>query len=48
MYKLELTGQEIETIAKILQEAPYKIVQPILDNIAKQIEDQNNLPNKKK
>ena len=40
-YTLILTPQEIETIARIMQEWPYRIVKPILDNIWKQIDIQN-------
>lgn len=40
-YTLILTDKEIDTIAKILQEWPYRIVRPILDNIAKQVDIQN-------
>lgn len=41
MYKLELQPQELDIIAKMLQEWPYRIVKPVLDNIAKQIDEQN-------
>ena len=40
-YTLILTSQEIEIIAKIMQEWPYRIVRPILDNIWKQVDIQN-------
>lgn len=41
MYKLGLSPQELDIIAKMLQEWPYRIVKPVLDNIAKQIDEQN-------
>lgn len=37
-YTIILSPQEIDTIAKILQEWPYRIVQPILENMAKQVD----------
>jgi hypothetical protein len=40
-YTLILEDKELNTIAGILQEWPYRIVRPILDNIAKQIDIQN-------
>lgn len=40
-YTLILSPQEIDTIAKILQEWSYRIVKPILDNIWQQIDIQN-------
>ena len=41
-YNIILNSQELEIISRILQEAPYKIVKPILDNIAWQVSIQNN------
>ena len=40
-YTLILTDKEIDIMARILQEWPYRIVRPILDNIAKQVDIQN-------
>lgn len=40
-YNIILTSKEIEIISKILQEWPYKVVAPILDNIWKQVDIQN-------
>lgn len=40
-YTLILTSQEIEVISRMLQEWPYKYVRPILDNIWKQVDVQN-------
>jgi hypothetical protein len=40
-YTIILTPQEIETISRVLQEWPYRIVRPILENIGKQVDIQN-------
>jgi hypothetical protein len=40
-YTLILDNKEIEVIARCLWEWPYRIVKPILDNIWKQIDIQN-------
>jgi len=40
-YTLILTAQEIKLISQILQEWPYKMVAPLLDNIWKQVDLQN-------
>lgn len=40
-YTLIFTPQEIDTIARVMQEWPYRIVKPILDNIAQQVDIQN-------
>ena len=40
-YTIKLTDRELEQMAMILQEAPYKIVKPLLDKIWQQIDEQN-------
>lgn len=40
-YTIKFTNREIETLALVLQEAPYKIVKPLLDKIWQQIDAQN-------
>jgi len=47
-YNITLDNKELETISRILQEWPYKMVAPILDNIAKQVEVQNKSDNLQK
>ena len=47
-YNITLDNKELETISRILQEWPYKMVAPILDNIAKQVEVQNRSDNLQK
>lgn len=40
-YTIKLTDKELESIAMIMQEWPYRIVKPILENIWQQIDEQN-------
>ena len=40
-YSIILSPQEIEVMSRILQEWPYRIVKPLLDNIAQQVDMQN-------
>lgn len=40
-YTIILSSQEINVISKMLQEWPYKIVAPVLDNLGKQVDIQN-------
>lgn len=40
-YTIILTDKELDTIARIIQEWPYRIVKPILDNIWQQVDIQN-------
>ena len=35
-YTLTLTGQDVATIAQVLNEAPYKLAQPILEKLSAQ------------
>ena len=48
MYKINLTPEELNTIARILQEWTYRIVKPILENIAQQVDKQNQSLHKTK
>lgn len=40
-YSINLTAQDLSVIAKALQEQPYKVVFPILQNIWQQVDRQN-------
>lgn len=40
-YNIILNWQDINIIAKMLQEWPYRIVKPVIDSIASQIDIQN-------
>jgi len=40
-YTLILTAKEIEIISRLLGEWPYRVVRPIIDNIAQQVDKQN-------
>lgn len=40
-YTLILSPQEIEIMSRVMQEWPYRIVAPILENIWKQVDMQN-------
>lgn len=40
-YNIILNWQDIDIIARLLQEWPYKMVKPVLDNLAKQVDMQN-------
>jgi len=46
-YTIKLTDKDLEQMALILQEAPYKMVKPILEKIGQQIDEQNSLLDKK-
>lgn len=45
-YTITLTGQELELMSKLLQEWPYKFVQPLLTKIGWQVDQQNEEKNK--
>lgn len=47
-YTIKFTDRELETLALILQEAPYKIVKPLLDKMGQQIDEQNETLTPKK
>ena len=47
-YTIKFTDREIETLALILQEAPYKKVKPLLDKMGQQIDEQNETLTTKK
>ena len=40
-YSIKLTDKDLEQMAMILQEWPYRIVKPILEKIWQQIDEQN-------
>lgn len=40
-YTIKLTDKDLEQMAMILQEWPYRLVKPILDKIWQQIDEQN-------
>lgn len=44
MIKLELSDQTVQTIGQLLEQAPYKIAAPILLDMQKQINDQQDKP----
>lgn len=46
-YTITLTDRELETISQILQEWPYRVVSPILNNLANQVNLANQKPAEK-
>jgi tRNA A37 threonylcarbamoyladenosine biosynthesis protein TsaE len=40
-YSIKLTDKDLEQMALVLQEWPYRLVKPILDKIGQQIDTQN-------
>lgn len=39
-FNIQLSGQELELIGKLISEHPYKLVAPLIQNINEQIQEQ--------
>ena len=47
-YTIKLTDKDLEQMALVLQEWPYRLVKPILEKIGQQIDEQNKTLTPKK
>lgn len=41
IYTIKLETKELEVMSRVLQDWPYRVVKPILDKIAIQVDEQN-------